>query len=107
MTTPTSCVVVGGETPPEEAALASMIQGYMSQIEELKSRLVLSESLAQQNPKSPFRRAPSSLSRGLTSRGTDGDTQQLLSLAKGNIQRLMEQEEEEKKVWLWVWPLSV
>jgi kinesin family protein 4/21/27 len=39
--------------------MSSLIQGYLRQIEELKSQIVLSESLSIQSPKSPYRRAPS------------------------------------------------
>ena len=66
---------------------------------------MLSESLAQQSPRSPFRRAPSTLQRG-ASRGMlssrtgsvsaaplEQQTDDLLNVARNNIQRLREQEE--------------
>ena len=58
----------------------------------------MSESLAAQSPRSPFRRAPSTLTRGLSrgvlTRGAsrDQDIEGLLSVARSDIQRLREQE---------------
>ncbi|XP_064385434.1 kinesin-like protein KIF21A [Halichondria panicea] len=89
--------VVGSHGDKNKDGLSSVIQGYMEQIEELKSRLVLSESLAAQSPRSPFRRAPSTLargaSRGALTRGASHDIEGLLSVARSDIQRLREQEE--------------
>ncbi len=68
-----------------------------------RSRLVLSESLAAQSPRSPFRRAPSTLrrgaSRGVLTRGgsRDQDIEGLLNVARSDIQRLRQQ--ESTKVW--------
>lgn len=66
---------------------------------------MLSESLAQQSPRSPFRRAPSTLQRGVSRGNLSGrtgsvsavpleqETDDLLNIARNNIQRLREQEE--------------
>lgn len=64
----------------------------------------MSESLAQQNPRSPFRRAPSMLRQqsrvgrtGSVSSGAfEQQTDDLLQVARTNIQKL--REKEEKKV---------
>lgn len=64
----------------------------------------MSESLAQQNPRSPFRRAPSMVRQqsrvgrtGSVSSGAfEQQTDDLLQLARTNIQKL--REKEEKKV---------
>ena len=66
-----------------------------------RSRLVLSESLAHQNPHSPFRRAPSTVmsrtrSGSVSTVPFDQETQDLLDVARTDIQRL--REKEEKKV---------
>ena len=63
-----------------------------------RSRLVLSESLAHQNPHSPFRRAPSSVMSRVRSGSVstvpfDQETQDLLDTARTDIQRLREKEE--------------
>ena len=57
----------------------------------------MSESLAHQNPQSPFRRAPSTLvrshhgqGRAVGSYATSTDTDELLKLAKDNIRNLKE-----------------
>ena len=70
----------------------------------IRSRLVMSESLAQQNPRSPFRRAPSMVRQqsrvgrtGSVSSGAfEQQTDDLIQLARTNIQKL--REKEEKKV---------
>lgn len=51
-----------------------------------RSRLILSESLARQNPQSPFRRAPSSILYS-TADGLS-NTDELLKIAKDNIESL-------------------
>ena len=64
----------------------------------------MSESLAQQNPRSPFRRAPSMVRQqsrvgrtGSVSSGAfEQQTDDLIQLARTNIQKL--REKEEKKV---------
>ena len=64
----------------------------------------MSESLAQQNPRSPFRRAPSmvrqqsrvSRTGSVSSGAFEQQTDDLLQLARTNIQKL--REKEEKKV---------
>ncbi len=53
---------------------------------------MLSESLAAQSPKSPYRRAPSTLTRGASAASMDQDIDSLLSLARGDIQRLRDKE---------------
>lgn len=60
-----------------------------------RSRLILSESLARQNPQSPFRRAPSTFLKnqygkvGATSTmPVSSDTEELLKIAKDNIRNL-------------------
>lgn len=63
-----------------------------------RSRLVLSESLAHQSPRSPFRRAPSSIMSRTRSGSTstvpfEQETQELLETAWSDIQRLREKEE--------------
>eukprot|EP00731_Ephydatia_muelleri_P014567 Em0008g287a len=87
----------------EHGCVASAIQEYIKQIEELKSRLVMSETMSEQNPKSPYRRmvghhmptAPSSL--GVVSH--DMRTEELLEAAKSNIHKLKEKEDKsERKV---------
>lgn len=72
----------------------------------VRSRLVMSESLAQQNPRSPFRRAPSMVRQqsrvgrtGSVSSGAfEQQTDDLIQLARTNIQKL--REKEEKKVMI-------
>lgn len=66
----------------------------------------MSESLAQQNPRSPFRRAPSMVRQqsrvgrtGSVSSGAfEQQTDDLIQLARTNIQKL--REKEEKKVMI-------
>lgn len=55
-----------------------------------RSRLILSESLAHQNPRSPFRRAPSTIFHDQHSQDapTGGNTDDLLKAAKENIAKL-------------------
>ena len=54
----------------------------------------MSESLAHQNPRSPFRRAPSTLARSQLAQGGPAglanatDTEELLKMAKDNIKNL-------------------
>eukprot|EP00731_Ephydatia_muelleri_P035250 Em0109g5a len=109
----------------EHGGVASAIQEYIKQIEELKlvvigntslgheskvywqpratcdskSRLVMSETMSEQNPKSPYHRmvghhmstAPSSL--GVVSH--DMRTEELLEAAKSNIHKLKEKEDNQ------------
>ena len=68
----------------------------------------MSESLAQQNPRSPFRRAPSMVRQqsrvgrtGSVSSGAfEQQTDDLLQLARTNIQKLREKEEKKVTVTL-------
>ncbi|CAI8031369.1 Kinesin-like protein KIF21B, partial [Geodia barretti] len=84
--------VVGQEAEETTSHLPTVIKGYMRQIEELKSRLVLSESLGHHNPSSPYRRPPSMVLQGrqssLTTLPFNQETSELLQTARSDITRL-------------------
>lgn len=90
----TGQVVASDNDHHSENKLSEVIKGYIVQIEELKSRLILSESLARLNPHSPFRRAPSSIPHTHNQRGhqstllSSTNTDELLKIAKENIESL-------------------
>lgn len=75
----------------------------------VRSRLVMSESLAHQNPHSPFRRAPSMVRQqsragrtGSVSSGAfEQQTDDLIQVARTNIQKLREKEEKKVEIILY------
>ena len=90
---------------PPRISILSFYSWYFN-----RSRLVMSESLAQQNPHSPFRRAPSMVHQpsrsgrtGSVSSGAfEQETDDLLQVARTNIQKLREREGKKVNIDLYI-----